>query len=383
MSSTLPARPAARAHGRCPYSFLFIWVLCGLGCSASSRASTPPPTAEVERLPEGVVQIPEASRQFIRVQRLAPEKSAGVLRAPARVAFRDGAVSRLGAPFAGRVERVQVRTGDRVAAGAALLLLDCPEAASSRASLLSAQAAVREARAALERQANMLQAGVGTERERLQAEKSVVEADAELARARASVRFAGDGQGTTVVLRAPIAGTVVSRNATVGAAVEPGGEPLIELGDPSELWIAADVFEQDLSFVREGAPATVELPSVREPLRGHVASVGAVVDGNARTAPVRIILDQQQELLRPGMFGRARIESAEEALALPTEAVLIEGGRQTIVYVETAPGSYSRRPVVVAQPVDGKVLVSSGVAPGDPVVVQGALLLDGAAEQLL
>jgi cobalt-zinc-cadmium efflux system membrane fusion protein len=317
------------------------------------------------------------------VQKLAPEKSAAVLRAPARVAFRDGAVSKLGAPFPGRVERVQVRTGDRVAAGDVLVVLDCPEAASSRASMLTAQASAREARAGLDRQVHMLEQGVGTERERLQAEKGVVEADAELARARAAVHFAGAGEGTTVVLRAPFAGTVVSRNTTVGAAVEPGGEPLLELGDPSELWVAADVFEQDLPLVREGAPAQVELPSVREPLSGHVAAVGAVVDGNARTAQVRITLDHNQELLRPGMFGRARIESAEEALALPTEAVLIKDGRQSIVYVQTAPGTYSRRAVVVSQPVDGKVLVTSGVAVGDPVVVHGALLLDGAAEQLL
>src|SRR6185295_11397959 len=176
---------------------------------------------------------------------------------------------------------------------------------------------------------------------------------------------------------------VVSRNATAGAAVEPGGEPLVELGDPSELWLVADVFERDLPLIREGARALVELPTLSEPLAGRVASVGAVLDGNARTAPVRIALDQPQTKLRPGMFGRARIESPEAALALPTEAVLIKDGRQTIVYVQTGPGTYSRRPVVVAQPVEGKVLVSSGISAGDPVVVQGALLLDGAAEQLL
>jgi len=373
---------ASRVRALSTSPFLLL-ALLGAGCSASSHASTAQSAPELPRLPEGMIQVPEASRQFIQVQSVAPEKSAAVLRAPAHVVFRDGAVSKVGAPFPGRVEKVLVRSGDRVTAGQALLALDCPEAAANRAALQAGQAAVREARAGLERQVQMLQQGVGTERERLGAEKGVVDAEAELARAKAAARFAGDGQGTEVILRAPIAGTVVSRSATAGAAVEPGGEPLVEIGDPSELWVAADVFERDLPMVREGAPVTIELPSVRDRLLGHVASVGAVVDGTARTAPVRIALDPQQESLRPGMFGRARIESLEAALALPTEAVLIKDGRQTVVYVQTAPGTYSRRPVVVAQPVEGKVLVASGISAGDQVVVQGALLLDGAAEQLL
>lgn len=328
------------------------------------------------------MQVPEASRPFIRVERAAAAGSAAVIRAPARVAFRDGAVSRLGAPLSGRVERVHVQTGDRVKAGDPLVTLDCPDAASSRAALSTARAAHSAARAALDRQIRMLEQGVGTERERLEAERNLAEAEAELARAQAAVRFVGNSQGTTVVIRSTIAGTVVSRKATVGAAVEPGGEPLVEVGDPSELWVVADVFERDLHLIREGMRAVVELPSMQQPLVGNVASVGAVVEGSARTAPVRIALEQKHELLRPGMFGRVRIESGEPALALPAAAVLIKD-RQTVVYVETAPGKYTRRPVSVGHPVDGKVVVWSGVAPGDPVVVHGALLLDGAAEQLL
>jgi cobalt-zinc-cadmium efflux system membrane fusion protein len=196
------------------------------------------------------------------------------------------------------------------------------------------------------------------------------------------VRFVGKSRGTTVVLRSPIAGTVVSRNATVGAAVEPGGEPLVEVGNPSELWVVANVFDRDLHLVREGMGALIELPAVPEPLTGRVASLGAVVEGSARSAPVRITLDQSEELLRPGMFGRVRIESSDEALALPTSAVLIKG-QETVVYVQKSPGTFTRRRVVVGHPVEGKVLVRSGVSPGEPVVVRGALLLDGAADQLL
>lgn len=369
-------------RARKPAFSLVVSLFLGPGCSEATTADSTETAAVTQPLPDGVVQLPEASRHFIQVEPVAAQENAAVLRAPARVAFRDGAVSKLGAPLAGRVERVHVRTGDRVQSGDPLVTLDCPEAASSRAALSTARAAQRAARAGVERQNRMLEQGVGTEREQLDAERSLAEAEAELARAQAAVRFAGNSPGTTVVIRSPITGTVVSRNATVGASVESGGEPLVEVGDPSALWVVADVFERDLHLIRDGMRAHIELPSMREPLVGRVASVGAVVEVSARTAPVRISIEQKDELLRPGMFGRARIESPEHALALPATAVLIKN-QQTVVYVQTNPGTFTRRPVVVGHPVEGKVLVRSGISAGDPVVVRGALLLDGAADQLL
>ena len=359
-------------------------LVFAVGCSSASNASpSEPPRAEpAPTSADGVVKVAQASRKFIRVEPAALKENAAVLRAPARVAFPDGAVSRVGAPLAGRVERVHVRTGDRVRPGDPLVTLDCPEAASIRAALSTARAAQREARAAVDRHARMMDQGVGTERELLEAERRLTEAEAELARALAAARFVGDSSGTAVVLRSPIAGSIVGRNVTVGAAVEPSAAPLVEIGDASEVWVVADVFERDLPWLREGMRATIELQSLPEPLPGRVAAVGTVVEGSARTAPVRILLEQGDAQLRPGMFGRARIDSDEQALALPASAVLIRN-LSTVVYVETAPGTFVRRPVTIGRPVDGRVLVRSGLAVGEPVVVEGALLLDAAADQLL
>ena len=84
------------------------------------------------------------------------------------------------------------------------------------------------------------------------------------------------------------------------------------------------------------------------------------------------------------MFARASIEAPTgETIVLPAEAVLIEDGKKTIVYVEQSPGKFAPRPVNVGRSVDGKVQVLSGLKVGEKVVVKGALLLDSAAEQML
>jgi cobalt-zinc-cadmium efflux system membrane fusion protein len=352
-------------------------VACSSPAAATQVARDLPPAP-----PDGVVRIDDASRRYIVVQDIGGTAVGGTLRVPARVDFRDGAVSQVGAPFDGRVMAVHARIGDVVHAGAALVTLDCPEAAAARAAVDTAQASLREARTALEREHRMLDEGVGTERDKVAAETKVSELEAELARAQAGAAFVGEGTGTRVVLHAPASGTVIARRATEGMAVQQGGEPLVEIGNAAALWVVADVFERDLPMVHAGARARIELPSAPHPLDGLVVSIGTVVSTGLRTAPVRIELSGARGL-RPGMFGRADMAvDSSTALTLPTEAVLVKG-KDTVVYVEKTANTFERRAVSVAPPFNGRVRIISGLSAGERIVVHGALLLDGSAEQIL
>jgi len=363
------------------YVCLFSAVF-GAGCSSPEAAASKPAETQEPQV-DGVVHIREASRPFITTETVSGARSVASVTAPARVEFRDGAVSQVGAPLDGRVLKVHVQLGDRVREGDPLVTLDCPDAAEMRASVESATASLREARSALDRQTRMMQQGVGTERDRIAAETQVAEKEAELHRVEADVAFVGMGTGTEVVLRAPIGGTVITRKANAGLAVQKGSEPIVEIGDPNAVWIVADVFERDLSLVREAARVHIDLSSLTSALDGHVTSVGTVVS-TGRTAPVRIAVENPPVTLRPGMYGRVQIDGASNDLSLPTEAVLIKDGKESFVYVEKDPLTYIRRTIVVAQHSEnGRVRVVSGVTPGDKVVVKGALLLDGSADQLL
>jgi cobalt-zinc-cadmium efflux system membrane fusion protein len=252
-----------------------------------------------------------------------------------------------------------------------------------RASAAVAEASLREARIELERQRRMQQEGVGIERDVVGTETKVSAAEAELARVEAGAVSIGKGTASAVVVRAPIAGIVISRKASVGMAVQHGGDPLVEIGDASALWVVADVFERDLSHVRPGAKSRITFPSVNGEMEGRVTSVGAVVASGLRTAPVFLAVDAHGTTLRPGMYGRVDIDVADAGVTLPVTAVLIKDGKDPVVYVQRDPLTFIRRRVVVAQPVEGRVQIVSGLSPGEKVVVRGALLLDGASDQLL
>src|SRR5262249_53575609 len=153
-----------------------------------------------------------------------------------------------------------------------------PGAATARAELAHARAEMQSAQEQLKRQIDMLQRGVGLEVEKFEAEIHLKEAQAELERASKVAAAFGDGSGETFIIGAPIGGTILHIAASAGATVEPGGQSLVEIGDPSALWVVAEVFEHDLALVHNGAEATVELASVPTPVHGHVVAVGALVE---------------------------------------------------------------------------------------------------------
>jgi membrane fusion protein, heavy metal efflux system len=99
---------------------------------------------------------------------------------------------------------------------------------------------------------------------------------------------------------------------------------------------------------------------------------------------VYISLEEHQLPLHPGMYARVAIRtSASQGIVVPVTAVLIKDGERDIVYVENSDGTFVPRDVVVTQSIDGHVQVTSGLTPGERIVVRGALLLDQAAGQLL
>ena len=365
-------------------SLLLVWVAVA-ACSPAvgETVSFSPPTSTPR--PDGTVRLARESRPYVTTEKVAPGASAPVVLAPARIAFRDGAVSQVNLPIAGRITAVHVKTGDRVKTGDALVTISSPDAAAARAQLAAATAEHDAATSELARQDAMASSGVGVDSERVTAKARLRQSDAELARTQTTVALLGAGGGPTVVLHAPIDGTVIARHAMVGAVAQPGGDPLIEIGNPSLLWVVADVFERDLAQVHDGAAVDIQLSTRTAAAPGKVVAVGSALSGALRTAPVYIAFDDAAAAeARAGMFARAAIKApAGQSIVLPAEAVLIEDGKTYVVYVKTGEDLFAARRVEVGRSIDGRVEVLSGLAAGDEVVTRGALLIDGAAEQLL
>ncbi len=362
---------------------LALATACGTASSSGSDAMPAPERPRFDR-DRARVEVPPSALEFVATETVVPGGTSRTVEAPGRTAFRDDAVARVGPPVPGRVQAVHVHLGDHVRVGTPLVTLGSPDAASARAELRVARTALRAARVELDRQNALLERGVGLARERVAAEAAVAHAESELARAQQANALIGRDRGGVVVVRAPIDGVVLSRSVTKGAIVDPSGDPMIEIGDPDALWVVADVFDDDLPALREGARATVEIAGHIGSVDASVVAIGGAVDTRLRRAPVWLQLDERPPTLRAGSYARVEIDVGERGVPfVPASAVVLQDGVHATVYVALGEGVFERRPVSVGRPVRGHLPVQQGIVAGEDVVVEGVLLLDGAVEQLL
>jgi RND family efflux transporter MFP subunit len=175
-------------------------------------------------------------------------------------------------------------------------------------------------------------------------------------------------------LVAPIAGFVGMRHIDVGDTVA-AGMPVISVLDLNPAKVRVGIPEAEIGKVRQGARATVTIPSLdgRE-FEGKVETVGVAADPASRTYSVKIAVPNPQHLLRAGMVAEARIfgSATVNAVTLPGDAVVRDPKGVTHVYVYDAAQQrvYMRR-VDVGAPLDNEVEISGGLSGNEQVVVEG------------
>lgn len=306
----------------------------------------------------------------------------------------EGAYAEVGPPVEARVVGLLASVGDRLRAGQPLVELQSAELGRARAAFLSAQARALAATKQAERKRGLLQDRIVSEREAQEAEADRTSAEAELRAARAALQALGvptpegeSGIETTdasrFLLRSPIAGTVLTRTAVRGREADPD-EPLYRVADLSKVWMIAQAFERDAVRVHEGAEVTVRLPALpgRE-FRGRVDLIGQEVETGSRTLPVRVVLENPDGALRPGMSASAWLplgDGAGPVVAVPAASLQrVKDGWH--VFVPRGDGAFEMRPVGRGRDLGGEVEVLSGLEPGETVVVDGAFLLKAEHEK--
>jgi membrane fusion protein, copper/silver efflux system len=183
-----------------------------------------------------------------------------------------------------------------------------------------------------------------------------------------------------IAIRSPVDGYVTGKNAVVGVAVQPG-TVLFEVADLSQVWVTAEVFEQDISRVKVGQRARFELSSFPGEIHtGKVSFIYPTLDSGNRSLRVRLEFknrsDRSGPRLRPGMYGTVYLDlPSTTGLMVPAEAV-VDTGETHYLFVAKNGGRFEPRVVTVGAHLKDKVEILSGVAEGETVVTTGNFLLD-------
>jgi cobalt-zinc-cadmium efflux system membrane fusion protein len=295
---------------------------------------------------------------------------------PARIVFDEARTSRLGSPLAGRVTSVMVERGQHVKSGDKLFTVSSPNLAELRADLEKANVEAATAKVNFDRTKALVDAGSLPAKEMVTAQQQVAEAELAVRLASqklSSLKVAGAGEASFTV-SAPRDGVVVEKTINVGQNVDASSGSVLAIADLSDVWVVADLFENDIGQLVTGTKAKVVVGT--NELDGEVDQVSAVVDPDRHTVPVRVRLANLDGSLRPNAYAQIKFFDPTTAkVALPASAVLSDGVT-TYVYIKDKSGQLKRRIVTAGSASAGKMPILSGVEPGDQVVVQGAILLD-------
>lgn len=236
----------------------------------------------------------------------------------------------------------------------------------------------------------MLQGAEGMKESLLPDSQSMMDGLREAARSRLKLWGVTDAQvaelartrqpKTVLTVFSPAAGVVTERLVTAGQYVNEG-TTLYSVSSLSSIWVEAELYESEIgrALVGTAAIVTSEAYPGRE-FRGRVSFVDPAVNPETRTVKVRIDLSNPGALLKPGMFVRVALKGQKaRSLAIPEGAVVITGAR-TLVWIETAPGTFNPRNITVGRRGDGYCEVLSGLSEGESVAASGGFLIDSESQ---
>jgi membrane fusion protein, heavy metal efflux system len=375
-----------------------------LACLVAACKSSPPTQANIKtekpadanRHTAIVVDEPAQRKAGIVVQAAGSQVVAETVSATGEITYNEDESWTIGTVVAGRIVSIAAKVGDLVQAGQVLAQLHTHEVHDSRANYKNAVAEANRLQSALalaqrvRDRARRLHDLKAISREQLEhAEMDHRNAESALAKAQTdvdkerhhlveflNVPVEDQPESDFVPVRTPASGVVVERQANVGWVASPG-QPVFRIANVSSLWMIANVSETDLVHLRPRQPVRVSVrayPDRKFP--GRIVRLGEELDHSTRTLRVRVLVPNQQGLLKPAMFATAEIDrpASRQVLVLPDSAIQDLNGH-TIVFVRTAPDRFAVRAIETGRAGPGQKEVIAGLRENEPVVVKGSFIL--------
>jgi len=277
--------------------------------------------------------------------------------------------------------------GQHVRRDEPLLYVTSPDYSQLLANYLKARDAFQLADRNYKRSKDLYEHHAIAERDLEVAESVRTQASADLGAAEQSLKILGISKPEAVVgkpavseipVLSPIAGEVVERLVAPGQVIQAGATQVFTISNMGSVWVLANIYQKDLPYVHLGDAVSITADSYPgSEFHGNISYIAAALDANTRTLLARIDVKNPQGKLKKDMYVTATVqaETIQNALTVPTAAVLRDAENQPFVYVVNQNNEYGRRAVTLGVSDGGNTQLLSGVVTGDRVVGDGSLFL--------
>jgi len=271
------------------------------------------------------------------------------------------------AHFNGRIEKLYVNTvGDKVRSGQIIANVYSPELVAAQQELITA--------AKLKSSQPQLYQAVRNKFKNWKISEAMLN----------EIENSGN-VNTSIPIYSHVNGTVTEIMVEEGSHIN-DGMPILKVSNLNSVWAVFDAYESQISNLEEGQTLDISVNALpNENFNGKISFIDPVLDNNSRTVEVRVVLNNRNNKLKPGMFVKAKVENAEsstkESLEIPRSAVMWTGER-SLVYVKTKEDQpvFEMREVKLGNSSGETYQVIEGLSAGEEIVTNGTFTVDAAAQ---
>jgi cobalt-zinc-cadmium efflux system membrane fusion protein len=337
------------------------------------------------------VNLTEKQAGTLKIGQVGSREFAIFKTAVGTIDFNENMLVQVFSQYPGKIQKAFFNLGDEVKSGDILFTIDSPDLLQAESNLLASAGVLELQKRTLARVTMLLKAGGSAQKDVDQSTSDEQTAEGNFKAAKNAVRIFGKTDAeidqilserrvdSTLLVPSPISGRIVARNAAPGFLTQPGNAPApFQVADLSTMWMLANVIETDAPAYKVGQDVEVRVPAYRDTVfKGHVTTVGSMIDPNSHRQLVRSEIEDPQHLLRSGMFASfvIRVGDPVRSLTVPAEGVVREGDGTMTVWVTNDSRRFFKRTVKVGLQQDGWSQILEGLQPGETVAIEGAVFL--------
>lgn len=284
-----------------------------------------------------------------------------------KIEVNDDLNAAMPAHFDGRIEKLYVNTvGDRVSMGQPIASVYSPELVAAQQELITA--------AKLKNSQPELYNAVRNKFRNWKISEAMLN----------EIESSGNVR-TSIPIYSHVTGTVTEIMVEEGAHIM-NGMPILKVSNLNSVWAVFDAYESQISNLEEGQTLNISVNAVpNENFKGKISFIDPILNSESRTVEVRVVINNKDNKLKPGMFAQAEVETSQgtnmETLEVPRSAVMWTGER-SLVYVKTNPNEpvFEMREVTLGNSSGETYQVLSGLESGEEIVTNGTFTVDAAAQ---
>jgi cobalt-zinc-cadmium efflux system membrane fusion protein len=325
--------------------------------------------------------ISDSALQMLRIDTASIRNIDDELKLSGEVSFDENKVVKIYPFSSGQVLAVHVGLGDYVKQGQNLATIKSADIAGNYADLSIAGNDVAIAEKDMQNKERLYKNGIASEKEYLEARENYNKAHATASKIKEQLLINGGGKTAangTYIVSSPRSGYVVEKLINPGSFIRnDNAGNMFTIGDISDVWIWANVYETDIARVKEGYTASITTLSYPDSVFvGKVDKIGQVLDPVSKVMKIKIILPNGHGALKPEMFANVSIRNTEakKMVAVPSSAI-INDNRKDFVVVYKNQNDVVNREIKIYKSSGGYTYILDGLQPGEKVLTKNQILI--------